>query len=343
VKTPEILQRLSRSLAVQPTGWLNLMAREGGVKDIPAWYALHQSLGPPYPQESWRILPELWQTLLSTGRLLLFLVEDRARPVGSRIISCCAAVFAMDTFCAEAKSTLPPFLGVQLAQRYLSQQLPLLSRSEIAGANADEGLNLVVCFEGWDRTGLSHEQFLAVREKQCGAFHDALSGYHLKEFLANPMGKETLQEMLDAGAQIQRDYATYFRESDSAAEESSRPWLVGLTREEAQAHPGSYLASLFFSGRPRFHFSHAQQELLRHALIGETSDDLASSLSLSPWTVKKRWHAIYTRVARVDPELLPPTIGEGPTAHARGTERRRRLLNYLRQHPEELRPSRGRS
>lgn len=60
---------------------------------------------------------------------------------------------------------------------------------------------------------------------------------------------------------------------------------------------------------------------------------------MSPWTVKKRWHEIYDRVAEVEPELLPPAIAEGPRAHSRGAERRRRLLNYLRQHPVELRPS----
>jgi hypothetical protein len=54
--------------------------------------------------------------------------------------------------------------------------------------------------------------------------------------------------------------------------------------------------------------------------------------------VKKRWHAIYERVADVDSELLPPSIAYGADASSRGAERRRHLLNYLRQHLEELRP-----
>jgi hypothetical protein len=55
--------------------------------------------------------------------------------------------------------------------------------------------------------------------------------------------------------------------------------------------------------------------------------------------VKKRWHAIYERVEEVDRELLPPWNGNGSRPGARGAERRRQLLGYLRQHPEELRPS----
>ncbi len=72
--------------------------------------------------------------------------------------------------------------------------------------------------------------------------------------------------------------------------------------------------------------------------MGETSDELAASLFVSPWTVKKRWHAIYERVADVDHELLLPPVANSPDVTSRGAERRRHLLHYLRQHPEELRP-----
>jgi hypothetical protein len=89
---------------------------------------------------------------------------------------------------------------------------------------------------------------------------------------------------------------------------------------------------------PRFQFSRSQRVLLQHALMGETCENLATSLSISPWTVKKCWHAIYDRVTDVDGELLPPPIAYGAHASSRGTERRRHLLNYLRQHLEEIRP-----
>ena len=74
--------------------------------------------------------------------------------------------------------------------------------------------------------------------------------------------------------------------------------------------------------------------------MGETCEELAASLSISPWTVKKRWQAIYERVADVDSELLLPPVANGAHVSARGAERRRRLLYYLRQHFEELSPTR---
>lgn len=318
---------------------INLIIRTGSVRDLAECYALHESLGLPYSKRSWRVLPELWRRLLAKGAMLLCLVADRAKLVGSRIISFGAIVFVTDDFCSEARSRLPPYVGVELTRQYLSRQLPVLNREQVAHANAGDGLNVMMCFEGWAQDGLSPEQLFAVRAKQGEALHLALSGYHVKEFLANPIGANASQWMLDAGARLRRDYFSYFRKNHLAKpERPGRPYLIGLTKQEAFTHPGSNIAGLFVYTTPRFHFNRSQRVLLRHALMGETCEELATSLSISPWTVKKRWHAIYERVADVDRELLPRPIAYGPHATSRGPERRRRLLNYLRQHPEELRP-----
>ena len=315
------------------------MARGGFAEDVAACCTLHRSLGLPYSDASWRALPTMWRILLLKGSMKLSLVEDRARPLGSRIVSFNAILFVTDEFCSQARSTLPPYLGVELTRRFLSNQLPVLNREQIARANAGGGLNVVMCFEGWARDGLSPEQVLALRERQSAALHLTLSGYRVKEFLVEQIGEENLQWMLDAGTRLRRDYSDCFGKSDvSEPQSSQRPWLVGLTKQEAFTHPGSNIAGLFIFTAPRFHFSRSERVLLQHALMGETCEDLAALLCISPWTVKKRWHAIYDRVTDVDSELLPPPISYGAHASSRGAERRRQLLNYLRQHLEELRP-----
>jgi DNA-binding CsgD family transcriptional regulator len=315
------------------------MARGGSTEDVAPCYALHRSLGLPYTSASWRALPDLWRVMLSKGAMKVFLVEDRARPLDSRIVSFSTIVFVNDDFCSEARSTLPPYLSVDLARRYFSHQLPVLDREQVARANAGGGLNALMCFDGRVCDDLSPEQVLALREKQSEALHLALSGYRVKEFLADAVGPEASQWILDAGAHVRRNYSKYFRKRGVPISRSPRrPLLVGMTKAEAVAHPGSHVAGLFAYTRPRFQFSRSQRMLLQRALMGETCDALARSLSLSPWTVKKRWHAIYERVADVDSELLPPSIAYSVHSSSRGTERRRRLLNYLRQHLEELRP-----
>jgi DNA-binding CsgD family transcriptional regulator len=339
VKPPSILERLARDLRSGESNVINLMAREGRVQDLAACVRLHQSVGLPRNETCWRVLPELWSALLRDGKIQLFLVENCSGPTSSRIVSFSATIFISDEFCCEARATLAPYLGLQLARHYLSRDLPVLSYKQVAGANAGSGLNVLMCFEGSDYDGLSREQILAAREKQKEAFHLAHAGYHVKELLAEPIGDMACQWMLEAGARIRRDYSGYFRRHRlPMPDPSQRPRLVGLTEEEAFDKCGCQICSLFAHSSPRFHFNRSEQELLRHALLGETCEELARSLFISPWTVKKRWHAIYERVADVDSELLPLPIADGPHATSRGAERRRHLLYYLRQHPEELRP-----
>jgi hypothetical protein len=281
----------------------------------------------------------MWRTLLSKGAMQLCLVANRAREVGSQTVSFSAVVFVTDEFCSQAQSKLPPYLGLAMAQQYLSRELPVLNREQVAQANAGAGLNVIVCFEGWAHDGLSAEEVLAVRAKQSESLRLGLSGYRIQEFLAYPVGEDALQWMLNAGARIRRHYSSYLRNGTVFRPVlSQRPYLVGLTKREALAHPGSSVADLFVYTPPRFLFSRSQRALLQHALGGGTCETLAASLAVSRWTVKKRWHAIYERVADVDSELLPSPIADGLDASSRGTERRRHLLNYLRQHLEELRP-----
>jgi DNA-binding CsgD family transcriptional regulator len=339
MKKPNIFERLVHDQRSKNIRDITLVARRGFVEDLAGCYTLHRSLGVPYTASSWRALPDMWGAMLLQGMMKLSLVEDRARPLGSRIVSFNAIVFATDEFCSEARSTFPPYVSVDLARKYLSRRLPVLNREQVARANACCGVNVLLCFEGWAYDGLSREQFLALREKQTEALRLAVAGYRVKEFLADQIGEKNLYWMLDAGTRVRRDYMDWFRRTNVPKPESSQwPWLVGLTKDEAFANPGSSMARLFIYTPPRFHFSRSQQVLLQHALMGETSEKLADSLSLSRWTVKRRWRTIYERVGDVDRELLAPSIACSVDASSRGAERRRHLLNYLRQHLEELRP-----
>jgi len=206
-----LLERLAHDLRREPPDAINLMAREGCVEDLAQCYALHESFSLPYGEACWRALPEMWRALLSNGSMQLFLVENRAKPLGSRTVSFGATVFATDKFCCEVQSTLPPYLGVEVARCYLSRELPVLNREQVARANARDGLNVMMCFGGWEHDGMLREQILAVREKQVEAFHLVHSGYRVKEFLADGIGEEALHWMLDSGARPRRDYSRYRR------------------------------------------------------------------------------------------------------------------------------------
>src|SRR5207302_4704306 len=117
------------------------------------------------------------------------------------------------------------------------------------------------------------------------------------------------------------------------------PYLVGLTRQESDRSDGSLLSMLFRHSPRRFSFRPGQQEMLRSAISGATDEDLAVSLRVSVSAIKKRWGEVYGRVQEGDPELLPTVSPRSAAGGLRGRESRRHLLNYLRDHPEELQPN----
>ena len=314
------------------------MSSVGGLRHIAACCVLLGLSRFNFDEATWEALPNMFQTLLNLGAMQLSLVENRRLLSGPDILAFCATIFVTDTFCREARTTLPPHLGLQVVRRYLAGRLPVLDRDQVAFANARTGVNVMMCYSGGRRDYLSSEQLLAVREKMAEAFHLAHHGYRLKEFLCGPIGQEAFRWTLSAGFRLRRDYSDYYQARNLPMPQSwQRPWLVGLTREEASRDYGSGASGLFVFTRPRFHFTHCEQAILRHSLAGETDEQLAASLLISLSTVKKRWHAIYKSVADVDSELLPP-VDPGLGKESRGLERRRRLLVYIRQHLEELRP-----
>ncbi|MEO6003901.1 MAG: hypothetical protein ABIS43_12185 [Opitutus sp.] len=68
---------------------------------------------------------------------------------------------------------------------------------------------------------------------------------------------------------------------------------------------------------------------------GETDEELAGALGVTTSAVKKRWVAIYERASQALPSWLEVTDGTA----TRGSEKRRHLLNHLREHPAELHPA----
>ena len=315
-----------------------LMARVGDLSHITACCALLEQYRFVYDDALLRSLPLMFKALLSLGAMQLCLVEDRGsrdRPV---IIAFCASIFVTEGFCYEARTQLPPYLGLQVARRFERHHLPVLNREHIALANSETGACVMTCYCGTRPDYIPAERVFAVREKMAEAFRLAHHGYWLKEIVCAPIGNEKLHWALDAGFQLRCDYAKFYQDANLGLPElDKRPWLVGLTREEALSHYGSRVSSLFVFTPPRFRFSFAEQAVLRRSLAGETDEEMASYLSISPWTVKKRWQSIYERVAQTDIGLLPSGTRE-IQVESRGAERRRHLLAYLRKHPEELRP-----
>jgi hypothetical protein len=162
-------------------------------------------------------------------------------------------------------------------------------------------------------------------------------GYQFVRFLAEATDAVDIEHLKSTG--IYR--ITYFEE-----EVSRQPGTVwnpdrafGVAEKEAAVSVSGSIASfLFHYSEPILGFHDAQQELLAAALLGLTDSELVHSLGLNLAAVKKRWASIFTQVDQVRPDLLPARE-PASSGETRGPQKRHRLLAYLREHPEELRPN----
>lgn len=165
-------------------------------------------------------------------------------------------------------------------------------------------------------------------------------GFLLKELVGHGMTFETFEGTIRGGAMVFS--ALHGRYSDLPAKPLrdifAEPHFVGLTRELAMSRFGSRIGSLFVHQPPQFAFRPSEQRLLLAALQGGTDEDLATTLGISLSAVKKTWRLIYERVSSQSPGLIPAQVPAEPSSE-RGKEKKQRLLAYLREHPEELRPA----
>ena len=171
------------------------------------------------------------------------------------------------------------------------------------------------------------------------AFHQYHRGFRMKEIASQAEGAINLLGMRNTGGLLWNTSDGVYREfwQDDLNDIVRKPHLTGMTRELALAQNGSWLGSLFLLYQPpQIGFSRSEQRLLLSAMSGSTDQELSDEMAVSLATVKKTWRSIYDRVAVRSPELVPGNANEA--SNRRGKEKKQRLIAYLREHLEELRP-----
>jgi DNA-binding CsgD family transcriptional regulator len=171
------------------------------------------------------------------------------------------------------------------------------------------------------------------------AFVELHRGFLLKELIANATTPQTLEGALRSGGLLVDTDGQYTDRIEKPLHEVlAEPHYLGLTRDLALCRFGTWIGSLFVYHAPQFGFRPSEQRLLLSALSGRADEELAAELAISLSGVKKTWRSIYERVTTRSPRVIPNHIPEELTSE-RGKEKRQRLLAYLREHSEELRPA----
>jgi DNA-binding CsgD family transcriptional regulator len=227
--------------------------------------------------------------------------------------------------------------GSEIVKRDMLGESPLLSDKQVRQANADGGLNLLV----WE--GAVREVFrnrLEVHYGFLATFVDVHRGFLLKEVLGQMTSEEGLQATVHSGNLfLSSTDSRYIDHLEKPAHVLlTEPHFIGIKRKLALDRVGTWIGSLFVYQPPQLGFRPSEQRLLLAALQGGTDEELASALGISLSAVKKTWRSIYDRVVPLSPGLIPDKVPEESNSE-RGKEKKQRLLAYLREHPEELRPA----
>ncbi|MGB6198622.1 MAG: hypothetical protein WA871_02705 [Candidatus Acidiferrales bacterium] len=314
--------------------------RPKDVRECVEIVAAHPIVAPRYGDYLADLRPA-WLRLLSSNGFCSAVVfeeiDEAARRVRPRMVGVGTSVFVSDDFLRELKTSSCLWIGPELAKRVVRGDSPLLSETEIREANSRGGLNLAVwhaCvrMEDVERVELWCE-FVA-------AFLENHRGFLLKELIANGESAPHIMGMHNTGGRLFNRAGGGYRDFEEKIlpDLLTKTHIVGLTREMAQTQHGSWIGSLFLYEAPRFGFSRSEQRLLLSALAGGTDGELSDELGVSLSTTKKMWRSIYRRVAAHNPELIPSDAHEDGAKSKRGKNKKQRLMTYLREHLQELRP-----
>jgi hypothetical protein len=285
-------------------------------------------------------LPEAWLRMLSceAGDGWVFQAGEGQR---APICMVGVGVIANDDFVRELKTPPHFWSGPELTKRILRGDFPALSETQLREANSRGGMNLIV----WE--SCAHKDFESDPELyRCvmEAFIQVHRGYLWKEVITTAESVERLHWNMKTGGLLWDAAADRYVDSlnGNAEEIVSKPHVVGVRRKELLERPDLYTANwvcrLFDYHPPLLGFNRSEQRVLASALTGATDEHLSQALTTSVPAIKKTWASIYRRVADHMPELVPDAFQSDAGGASRGREKRRELLAYLREHPEELRP-----
>ena len=284
-------------------------------------------------------LPRVWLRLLHDEAMNGAVFENRSSSGSSPVLLAFGvSVFVTDAWVAVAKSSSEPYLTARTVRSELRGAKSPILRPTALRRTSDAVLNVLI-LHYCEAPQLQPELYRLLRYRVMQSFLETHRGYRVKEVIQELWDEIDPAFLLNGWGKVRSDYASYFTDrGDPIPPPGRRPYLIGFTHEEALINPGDLIAPVFTFTPAQFPFSRTEKRLLRHALLGLTDPELAGGLGIALPTVKSHWRAIYDRVARIVPELLPEVHPAIEGSAIRGQEKRRRLLEYLRRHPEELCP-----
>jgi DNA-binding CsgD family transcriptional regulator len=274
-----------------------------------------------------------WDVLISHPLTHSMVVEGRLGGGKPEMLAYGMAVFVSERFVTWARTGMTPYLNAHIIEPMDDGSNALCSEDEQRRMNGFGGVNAYIAHWGWRHDlpdGIRYNANSYLHEK----FWEEYRGYRIKTLMVEVVGEVYRDIALKTGLQLWRDYEDYYETNPVEKPYEQHCYLLGATPADAPAVEHTQIARVLAFAEPQFGFTSQQKRILRLALGGKSDEQIGAALHLSLNTVKNTVVNACNRAEAVDDELMP----ESPEG-VRGRERRRELLRYLADHPEELRPT----
>jgi DNA-binding CsgD family transcriptional regulator len=266
-----------------------------------------------------------------TGPVFEAIEGKAARTLGAAICT-----FVTDDFLREIKTPPLRWATPLLLRRMQQGNSPVLTDQQVLAANSTSGLSLYVWHSGLTVENIRTPEIASMLLPE---FVRHFRGYHIKELLQQAESIEHFHGMRMAGGlRVSPQDGTYQDFWETEAVDPCEPQLVGVNEEMSDRLRGSGLTALFNFKPPILGFTRGEQRLLNCALEGGTDEEISDRLFISQSAIKKTWRSAYERVDACGLATIPKNSKYHEGRIERGREKKKHLLGYLRDHPEELRP-----
>ena len=311
------------------------LARPDDIATCVQFIADHPVLGPRYGSAI-EHMGTVWRRFLGSDALFSIVSEETGPGTATRLIGSYIAGFISDDFAMELATPPLKWIGPELVSRCIHGPVPILTDAEVRHANSTRGMNILV----WPTAPRADfENLPELIQGGQALFFEAYRGFNIKRLQVQASHPVEMAVAVNSGGWCLRDGdAVHFRTLEQPAEVAVlQPHMLEVTKEMAARQPGTWVSLLLTYRKPMIGFTRSEQRLLSAALQGGTDGELSDLLGISLSAVKKMWASSYLRVQSRTPFDVKIELDESVDGD-RGKEKKRKLLAYLREHPEELKP-----
>jgi hypothetical protein len=284
-------------------------------------------------------LVEFWEHLLANGYARSIVVQAPSL-AGGKVLGFAMSACAEPTFLRDYGDCPRPYLSARLVELWEADRLPLWNREKIRRNNVrGKGVNLLGLHSTWQGKDGAAGGRKDVRDAMLASLFAIHANLEIRQFWKEIYGPAELMRYQQFGAdEWRRDMPSSIACTPSQTHPLS-PVFVGIRRDAALSLEGSFARQLFLSCKPpvllltdlrrqvgQLAVKGLTDRRIAETLVG-TNDDRA--IAKKSAAIRKLWGKVYDQIET----LCSSELDNYDRAQVRHT-----VVEYLRNHPEELGP-----